>query len=81
MAKVKAVVPDATLTETGPGMYLARFFNPDLVNVETGEKGAWDEIRYIDGFAQAKMGMVHRRKMGKAIFKNLIVVRATKGKY
>jgi hypothetical protein len=77
----KEAIPDATLTQLGFGSYRARFFNPLMKDPTTGEMGAWMEVDYIDGFAQAKLGMIQRRKQGKAIFKNLIVIRRDKGKY
>ena len=79
MAKQK--LPDATLTQNGPGSYLARYYNPNRLNAETGELGDWETINYIDGFAQAKMGLLARKEQGRAQFDRLIVVRPVKGKY
>ena len=89
MAKIKP--PDATLTKTGLGMYTARFFNPKKVDLdeagepinhpEVGVPGNWDEISYIDGYAQAKMGMEARKQRGMAFFGRLIVKNSDGSKY
>jgi hypothetical protein len=89
MAKIKA--PDATMTQMGPGMYKARFFNPKkfdkdeagtpINHPEVGIPGNWDEISYIDGWAQAKMGMEARKSRGYAFFNRLILKNGDGGKY
>lgn len=79
--KVKvSTLPAGTLTEQGPGIWLARLFNPQKLNSEQ-LPGDWEEIRYINGFAEAKANVMHRRKMGLARFDRLTVKRQSKGKW
>ena len=79
MAKEKIEIPDAELLERGPGIWDAKYFNPTKKN-EDGTEGAWEMTTYIDGFAQAKLGIMHKRKMGKARFKNLRIRRSVSQK-
>ena len=74
MAKLQ--IYDAYINETGPGMYNTKYFDPTQ-----GKDGDWVTEQSVNGFAEAKMSLILRRKNGGARFGKVIVTRKTKGNY
>jgi hypothetical protein len=72
-AMAKAPIQDAYIDELGVGIYLVKWFNP-----KTSE---WRSEKYCTGYAEARLGLLSRRKNGDAAFKNIKVSRISKGTY
>jgi hypothetical protein len=75
-AMAKAPLYDAYLEELGVGIYKTRWFDPTR-----GTEGDWSTSTYTSGFAEAKMGLIMRRRNGTARFGKIVVTRLSKGNY